>query len=185
MKGVDLRITVKHNNIFGFVGCLYQDVSIPSRPWSCKKQTCVMQLDLQTVNLDSVILKSCYLFCKILAPNGRTLPELPSLNRFVSMSAFFFLQIRDLSLQIWGRETKLFWSSLNHSQRTGLDQCIWIWNLAYVRAVACVCMCMYVFIFIHCRNPDVWFNLFIFMHCMTLFAVHKSSEWWAENLFRH
>lgn len=144
-----------------------------------------MQVNLQTVNLVSVILKTCYLFCKVLAPNGRTLPELPSLNRSMRMSAFFFLHIRDLSLQIWVRETRLFWSSLNHSQRLGLDQSIWIWTLPVWGGGGGGYMCMYVFIFIHCRSPDVWFNLFIFMHCMTLFAVHKSSEWWAENLFRY
>lgn len=107
-----------------------------------------MQVNLQTVNLVSVILKTCYLFSKVLAPNGRTLPELPSLNRSMRMSAFFFLHIRDLSLQIWVRETRLFWSSLNHSQRLGLDQSIWIWTLPVWGGGGGICVCMYLYLYI-------------------------------------
>lgn len=63
------------------------------------------------------------------------------------MSAFFFLHIRDLNLQIWVKETKLFWSSLNHSQRIGLDQSIWIWTLPVCMGgmVVYVYVCIYIY----------------------------------------
>lgn len=139
---------------------------------------------MPTVKLDSVILKFCYQFFKRLAPNDRTMPEHSSLNRSMWMFAFYKLKI--LALQNWGRETKLFRSSLNYSQRTDLNQSIWSeFNCACGGGGGGGSACMYVFIFIYCNWLDVWFNLFIFMHCITLFAVHKSSEWWAENLFRY